>query len=172
MKTLIASIILVFCVNISINAQNNFGRNKIASDKEIYKCISLSPRTNTYILENVKNKLTNAKMIIPKNPEAGFSSIIGNELVDKTIVSIFQEIMTKEDILKMNHAKDRIIITFYINDSGKVLELGFLVSKNTSFKPQYLAKVEQRIKKEVTFSFASNELKGANFLRFNRIYRF
>ena len=168
MKT-IAIIIFIFCSNVLlVNAQGDYNKDKICSGKEVYYNILMHP-SERYRIYNVKNKLTNTPMKIPE--WAGFSSIEGPK-TDEKIVSIFQSVMDNNDILTMKKAKGQIGMTFCINDTGRILEIEFSFNKKKPFNPKYFALVEEQIKKEVVFTLLSNELKGANFVRFNRTYRF
>jgi hypothetical protein len=172
MKTLILAILLFIFSNSLINAQNYYQKSTIYSGNETYKCTVRTIGTPILCsLGNIKNKIGNQRMILPHGDES-FNSITGMDEADQTILNIFRKIMYRGEILKMNEAKDRILITFSINDSGKILELGFLMNQNTSFNPKHLAPLEQEIKERVVFTFSSNAAKGANFLQFTRKYQF
>lgn len=167
MKTLIAIIAVIFCFTICVNAQD-YHENKISSGKYIYNC--KSPGEGKWIsLKNSKNKLFQKKMIIP-NKEDFLSVIDINDLTRKKIETIFKETISAEDKEKMKVSKDLILVTFFISDSGRILELNFDLHKNTALKPQYLSRIEQKIKDEIVFSFLSDQLKGSNFISFSMVF--
>lgn len=168
MKTLIATIIIVFCVNY-VNAQNYYKKDKVSSGKEIYNCILLGSGQRIY-LTNTKNRFFNRKMIIPNGVES--LSSINVELPRKKMGTIFNEIISAADREKLKSKKEIISIEFLISDSGEVQELNFDITKNSSINPLYLSRIEQRVKKEVVFTFSSNELKGANFIRFSLTFMY
>ncbi|NWJ50612.1 MAG: hypothetical protein HXX14_07085 [Bacteroidetes bacterium] len=170
MRTLITTIAVVFSSIICVNAQDYYKKNKILSGKEVYEREKL-PDGKWFILRNVKNKLFHEKMIIPNNNmEYCLSMIDFNDLTRKKIETILKETISAEDKEKMKTSRTLLLIEFFINDSGKVLELDFDLNKNNAFKPQYLSIIEQRIKNEIVFSFKSDQLKGSNYIRFNLVF--
>lgn len=167
MKTLIATIVVVFCFISCGNAQDYYKKGKITSEKEVYSCRT-SDKGKWINLRNIKNKLFHEKQIIPSKTES--LSEIDFQSTRKKIETIFNETISATDKANLKASKGLLSIAFWINDSGKILELDFDLYKNIAFKPQYLAKIEQRIKSEVIFPFSSNEYKDANFIRFSMVF--
>lgn len=165
MKVITTILILVFCANHYINAQSYYNKNKISSNKETYECTP-TKMMNAVVLINVKNKLDKEKQVIPGNPEDYMSYLSENDGIRNKIKVILGEIIDPSDREKIHNAGNYIIMNFWINDSGRILEMGFSFMNNSLLKPQYLSKIEERIKKEIVFSFSSNRLKGANFIFF------
>lgn len=75
-----------------------------------------------------------------------------------------------EDELRELLPEERIIVTFYVNPSGKVIETSFLLKKETKLRPEKLAELEATLKNNVSFSFKMDprQAKRANFFHFTK----
>jgi hypothetical protein len=57
-----------------------------------------------------------------------------------------------------------LLMTFYVNPSGKILEITFLLDKNTLVTAQELEALEKALKANVWFKLRPEDLKGEDFI--------
>lgn len=54
-------------------------------------------------------------------------------------------------------------MTFYVNPTGRILEVSFLLSKKTLLSAQELEGLENAIKTNVSIKFRPEDIKGQDF---------
>jgi len=108
---------------------------------------------------SVVNSKSNYHNKIPRNrnPDMTF------ELKDKSaLLNAFTHVFSDERLKQLIPEK-RMIMTFYVNPSGQVIEVSFIFNKNTAVTALELEDLEKAIKANVFIKIRPEEYKGQDF---------
>lgn len=104
------------------------------------------------------NNIYHKKIPKDRNPDMVF------EMKDKSgLLNAFTQVFT-DGRLKQLLPERRMMMTFYINPSGEIMEISFVLNKNTLVTGQEVEDLEKAIKADVSFKFRSKEIKGQDFI--------
>ncbi|MGB4774945.1 MAG: hypothetical protein WBP45_07235 [Daejeonella sp.] len=139
--------------------QQKFNKPEVKAESIIFKCERINdPSSKTIGIHNKSNYLEESQ----KNH---FGELLNNiQLLNRTkfteaFWNAFGEVKLKELLPERN-----IPITFYINKTGKIIELSYILKKNTLITPRELEKLENNIIKNVSFRLRPEEIvKGDYF---------
>lgn len=170
MKVLII-ISTVFLLSFQLNTcfgQNAFERGNTKGKNIIYKLKGASSNNKKAIaVSNTKNTLDEK---LKNNPPTHLKNVEFS--VGVNLNRIFISLLGKKRIEYLVETDQTMLITFFVNENGKVLELEFILPKNTTITPGELEILEERIKKEVSFKLEKSETKGAKLFQLLKLQRY
>jgi hypothetical protein len=105
---------------------------------------------------------------IPKNRNPDITVERGD---NSGMLKAFRQVFSN-DRLKELLPEKVLPMTFYLNPAGKVLEVEFLVDKNTTLTAKELESLEAAIKANVWFKLRPEEIKGEDFIDIGQGVRF
>jgi hypothetical protein len=112
---------------------------------------------NSLSVVNSKNVLYN------KKPRLSQSALSSFEKTKKSgLLTAFLEVFNEARI-KQLLPENALSLNYYVDPNGKVIEVSFLLNKNTLLTPTELEKLEATIKKNVSFKLLQNETAGGDF---------
>lgn len=144
---LITLVIFVVCGFSHVQAQNPFNKKEVKANQTTYT-------VNDNDKPNYKSvAVANKENVLAKNGKVNTSRLSNiNIQGDKKLNDIFLDVFGKEKFRELLPEK-RILLIFYTNKAGKVVETAYLIDKNTAITPQELEELEKQLKKYVSFSF-------------------
>ncbi|WP_066839344.1 hypothetical protein [Rufibacter ruber] len=170
MKALIMlSAIVVLSLQLGIClGQNAFERSNAKGKSTTYKITGSSNNYKKAIaVANGKN-IINEKL--KKNPPPHLTNI---ELISELkLNNIFLSALGTKRLEQLSTSDYSMLITFYVNDLGKILELEFILPETTIITPAELEILESMILKELSFKLNQNEMNGAKLFQLLKLQRY
>ncbi|ASZ11548.1 hypothetical protein KTO58_17275 [Chitinophaga pendula] len=140
-----------------------FDEGIVKAGNKTYQCKLID--SNRLYISNSENILGSKQPQIP----AGVEDLTSIECKGVNEVGeLIRGVIPKDKLQKIADEK-AMVITYSIDNTGKVLETTFAIDANTQIAPMELSKLEDKIK-TVTFTFKNDQLKGVNFIRFNSMF--
>lgn len=139
-------------------AQSLFHKSEVKAKQTTFEIVNHDrPNYPTIAVSNKENSLIEDKNIINRYRLSGIEM-----QGDKTLLDIFLTVFDKERLQELVPEK-RIVLIFYTDKDGKVLETAYLLDKNTAMTPQELEELEMLLKRNASFSFIIEDKQDAPF---------
>lgn len=140
------------------HAQGFYNKEKQQAKDITYIIKNFNGPNSRYVaVHNQKNTLEG------KTPKVYSGNLTNIKLRNsKSLLNSFQSVFSTvrlKELLK----EDGLSTYFYVNPSGKVLEVTFFLNKNSVVTPLELETLEKSIKKNVVFSLNPEQTKGGDF---------
>lgn len=105
---------------------------------------------------------------VPKhrNPDM-YMELTDNSSMLRAIKQVFSD-----ERLKQLLPERRIFMTMYVNTSGKVMDISFILDKNTSITAQELEALEIAVKANISYKFNPKEINGQDFIDIGFMVRY
>lgn len=162
MKNLLLILGLILITNCCVNGQSVYNQQRIILDSVVYVCEKNKEYGGSIQITNENNILWKTKQNLPQSANDLSLGSINNSKEER--LKILRKLFSNE---RVSQLKTEIVYTrFFIDDSGKVLELSFLLKGNSNITPNELFQIEKSFKKNLLFTFKNKELNGANFISF------
>jgi hypothetical protein len=162
-KRKLAMVLIVLLIAITANAQRLKPDTTIKANRVTFITTSLS--YGEISVRNTDNIYHNR---IQKNRNPDMSLQLTDNL---GMVKAFKQVFSDERLKQLLPEK-RIFMTLYASTSGKILDMSFVLSKNTLISPQELENLEIAIKAHVSFKFRPEEINGQDFIDIKWIVRY
>lgn len=102
------------------------------------------------IYYNKKPRNRNIDMVVLLNNKSGFINALKQVFGDERLRQLIPERFLR--------------FTLYVNPNGQIMEMAFLLDKNTSITATELEALEKAIKAQVSFKFRREDINGQNFV--------
>lgn len=158
-------LILTIVVSCQTSFAQEFKNEKVIAGATTFLCENSG---NSIKLKNEKNVLWKTAQYLPST--ATDLSVGSIEKNDEERSKIMKDVFSHDRIIELKN--EVLAITFFIDDTGKVLETSFTLQLTTKLRAEEIATLENKLKEKLVFSFRSNELKGANYIMFMQVVRF
>ncbi len=158
-NNLLTIILLVFCVK--VQAQKLLSNTKVKANQITYKVVGL-PKLESETIE-FNTVYNNNNQYCGKTPKLKLDNgdLIG-KIVKNTILNAFNEAFSKARLKEL--VQERVLdITLYLSPTGKVMEVSFLLQKNSSLSALELENLENALKKNVYYNLDANLVKNGDF---------
>jgi hypothetical protein len=105
-----------------------------------------------------EGKVYHNKVPINRNPNMSL------KMKNKSgILNAFTEVFSDKRLKQLIPEK-RIMMTFYLNPSGQIMEVSFILNKNTLVTAQELEDLEKAIKANVSYKIMPSDYKEQDFI--------
>lgn len=153
------TILILFAVMIGLEGypQNYYAEDYAKGTDVTFKCTTLF--TNTRIVSNITNQKTMSLQVLKNGMEAGpdhYKKIRSNDLNYDKLYKIIRTSFTQTEIELLKQAQALLVVDIIIAPDGQILEVGFLLPKNSplcSIKPDTYYQVEQAIKSQIHYTW-------------------
>jgi len=158
-------ILLLASINISQAQDTDFKKPIVHASKQNYSVTKIDSHIKT--IRNLNNHLFKSKVgrIVSKNdhnPE--ISPRAADVSIDKTILTqIFYSTFSEKRLKQLADENLSILIKFYTDPNGNVLELEFTFGDNSTLMPIEIEKLESQLQKNIKFSFKTDIFQGNTF---------
>lgn len=137
-------------------------QEKVSGKTITYTNSGQSENKERIVIKNEKNKLSNIKRYYPKSVSF-FPDLSIVKLDEKQLTEILLSAFSFNRLKHLQNEKD-LSIFFYLNDSGKILEVSFVAGQGTKLTAQELEYIETNIKSRMNATFSKDDLKGSNYI--------
>lgn len=160
----IASLLAAFICIATICCAQRLKPNTIIKAQSASFAIKLD-QFNNLIVSNSSNILTH------KIPRVAPTNITSVERADKSgLLNAFQQVFSESRLQQLS-PENIITMTLYVAPSGKVLEVLFILKKNTLVTALELEALEKAIKADVAFILRPDETKGGDFFAIGQVVK-
>jgi hypothetical protein len=155
---LLLPIMLTFSINICFAQDSNFKNPIVHGSKQSYSVTKTDSHIKT--IRNLNSHLYRSKAshVVSKNDHS--LEIIPKAAdvhLDKAILSrIFYNTFSEKRLKQLANENLSILIHFYTDVKGNVLELGFTFDDSSTIMPMEIETLENQLQKEIKFDFKTN----------------
>ena len=121
---------------------------------------------NTMVVSNTKNDFINRKPKLSPSVLTYFG-----KKNPTSLLKAFYKVFTKARLEQLT-PENGILINFYVNPQGKVLDVSFLLNTNTAITAPEIQQLETAIKDNVTFNLRPEETKGGDFFVITQVAKY
>ena len=155
MKLILITIAVFFNVSL-VCAQVMKPNSVVAASRNSYTTSKIGSKYTSMIIKNNANKLD-------KQMPGLEGGNLDYELTDKnSLVDCFKSVFNSARLQQLL-PENNILISTYINSSGKILEVSFMLKQNTLITAQEIEELESQIKKNVAYKIRPGVLKENKF---------
>jgi hypothetical protein len=129
------------------NSINKASHNSYRVESSTYGWMEVNNQTNT--LRHRRPKVNPYNLYLKKDDNL-------------SLINSFKQVFTNARLVQLEN-EPAILLQFKVSPTGKMIEVTFLVRENTSISISELEALENAIKKNVSFTINSGEIKGADF---------
>jgi hypothetical protein len=149
--------------SISIYGQMLKPNLKIRANKVFFITTELDH--NRMSVVNDRNIYHN-KILKNRNPDMTF------KIKEKSgLLNAFTQVFSDERLRQLQPER-RMLMTFYINPAGQIVEISFVLNKNTLITARELEELEGAIKANVSIKFRPEDVKGKEVIDIGYIITF
>lgn len=164
MKKIISISLSVFFI-IHIAYSQTLKPNSVARANKLAFSVRAAGTDNLSVV-NINNAYFGKK---PKLPQSALSHFDKSE--SNSLLNSFNQTFSNARIRQLL-PENGLLINYYVNTTGKVLGVSFLINKNTLLTPTELEKLEESIKKNVDFKLHPEETKGGDFFIITQVAKY
>lgn len=153
------TILILFAVMIGLEGytQNYYSEDYAKGNDVTFKCTTLF--ANTRVISNITNRKIMALQVLKDGTDAGpdhYKKIRSNDTNYDKLFKIIRTSFTQTEIELLKQAEALLVLDIIIAPDGQILEVGFLLPKNSplcSIKPDTYYQVEQAIKSQINYTW-------------------